>query len=76
MRELRFTPHARHQMQRRAISAEEVAEAFDAAESTYSSAERQDRLVVLGQTDAGRRLKIVLAGDDLVVTVAGRDEEG
>lgn len=32
------------------------------------------RVVVLGQTSAGRRLKIVLAGD-VVVTAADRDDE-
>lgn len=78
MAELRFTSHAQHQMERRAISTEEVVDALDAPETTYSSARQPERVVVLGSTRADRRLKVVVARDDpaLVITVAGRDEEG
>jgi hypothetical protein len=65
-------------MERRAISAEEVVDALNAPETTYSSARQPERVVVLGRTRAARRLKVVVARDDpaLVITVAGRDEEG
>lgn len=78
MAELRFTSHAQRQMERRAISAEEVVDALNVPETTYSSARQPERVVVLGRTRAARRLKVVVARDDpaLVITVAGRDEEG
>jgi LmbE family N-acetylglucosaminyl deacetylase len=65
-------------MERRAISAEEVVDALNVPETTYSSARQPERVVVLGRTRAARRLKVVVARDDpaLVITVAGRDEEG
>jgi hypothetical protein len=60
-------------MARRRISADEVHDAMANPETSYAG--RPDgRTVALGRTAAGRRLKVVLAGD-VVVTVADRDEE-
>jgi hypothetical protein len=61
----------------RRITAGEVAEALAARETSYPSRRKPDRLVVLGRTDSGRRLKIVVlvADEQFVVTVADRDEE-
>ncbi len=56
-----------------AITAAEVDEALASPETSYGG-RPEGRLVVLGRTRAGRRLKVVLAGD-VVVTVADRDEE-
>jgi hypothetical protein len=60
-------------MSRRTISADEVSEAVANPETSYAG-RPEGRVVVLGRTTAGRRLKVVLAGD-VVVTVADRDEE-
>jgi hypothetical protein len=70
---MRFSRHARQQMARRRISADEVSEAVTNPETSYAG-RPEGRVVVLGRTVAGRRLKVVLAGD-VVVTVADRDEE-
>jgi hypothetical protein len=78
MASLRFTAHARRQMERRSITATEVDEALAAAETSYPSAQHPDtRLVVLGTTNTGRRLKVVVAQDDphYVITAAARDED-
>lgn len=74
---LRFDGHALARMAGRHITAAEVAEALGDRETTYPSRRRPDRLVVLGQTAAGRRLKIVIeaADEQFVWTVADRDEE-
>lgn len=76
--DLRYSLHARRQMGRRKITSEEVEEAIELTETAYQSADHPDRLVVLGRTSAGRRLKVVVALTDpqVVVTVAARDEEG
>jgi hypothetical protein len=60
-------------MARRQITAEEVAQALERRETSYPG-RPEGRLVVLGRTSGGRRLKVVLAGD-VVVTAADRDEE-
>lgn len=70
---MRFSHHAGQQMERRRISADEVSEAVANQETSYPG-RPEGRVVVLGRTVAGRRLKVVLAGD-VVVTVADRDEE-
>jgi hypothetical protein len=70
---MRFSRHARQQMARRRISADEVSEAVANPETSYAG-RPEGRVVVLGRTVAGRRLKVVLAGE-VVVTVADRDEE-
>jgi Domain of unknown function (DUF4258) len=70
---VRFSHHARQQMSRRRISADEVSAAVAHPETSYAG-RPEGRVVVLGRTTAGRRLKVVLAGD-VVVTVADRDEE-
>jgi len=74
---LRFDPHALNRMAGRRITAVEVAEALGDRETTYPSRRRPGRLVVLGCTWAGRRLKIVIEAADerFVWTVADRDEE-
>ena len=58
-------------MARRHISAEEVHEALADPETSYPG-RPAGRVVVLGRTGNGRRLKVVLAGD-VVVTAADRD---
>ncbi len=70
---MRFSRHARQQMARRRISADEVSAAVANPETSYAG-RPEGRVVVLGRTVAGRRLKVVLAGE-VVVTVADRDEE-
>ncbi len=69
---MRFSRHALQRMARRRITADEVAEAVANPETSYAS-RSMGRTVVLGRTVAGRRLKVVVAGE-LVVTVADRDE--
>ena len=71
---MRFSRHARQQMERRRITAAEVAEALWNRETSYAG-RPETRTVVLGRTSGGRRLKVVVAGE-VVVTVADRDEEG
>lgn len=61
-------------MARRGITAAEVEQALASRETSYPG-RPETRTVVLGRTTAGRRLKVVIAGD-VIVTVAGRDEEG
>ena len=61
-------------MTRRRVTPAEVEEALAAPETSYPG-RPETRTVVLGRTSDGRRLKVVMAGD-VVVTVAGRDEEG
>jgi Domain of unknown function (DUF4258) len=72
-----FTHHARLQMESRRIEVAEVYEAVDNPETSYESRYRPDRTVLLGSTQAGRRLKVVLTKDDpaTVITVADRDIE-
>jgi hypothetical protein len=74
---LRFDRHALNRMAGRRITAVEVAEALGNRETSYPSRRRPERLVVLGHTAAGRRLKIVIEAADerFVWTVADRDEE-
>jgi hypothetical protein len=64
-------------MLRRGIDEIEVEQAIDNAETTYPSRERDDRTVILGRTEKGRRLKVVVetASPHMVVTVADRDVE-
>jgi hypothetical protein len=74
---LRFDQHALARMAGRVITALEIAEALADRETTYPSRRRPDRLVILGRTAAGRRLKIVVEAADerFVWTVADRDKE-
>lgn len=65
-------------MAQRRITEAEIDEALGNAQTTYASAQGpQPRLVVLGTTAAGRRLKVVVlqADPEFVVTVADRDDE-
>lgn len=69
--------YVRFRMRNRRISTAEVDEVLDAPEVTYPSRTHEDRMVILGQTLAGRRLKVVVLAADpqTVVTVADRDSE-
>jgi len=75
-RVLFLSVHAVKQSQRRQITRTEVAEALAQADTVYASEEYPDtRTVVLGRTNQGRRLKVVVLTEDVhyVVTVADRD---
>lgn len=67
-------------MQRRRITEVEVEEALaDPGRVRYPSADYpEERVVILGDTQGGRRLKIVVPADDneTVITVADRDSGG
>jgi hypothetical protein len=75
--DLHPTHHALQQMAARSITLEEVARALDEPETTYPSSRRADRIILLGTTKAGRRLKIVVPAADthVLITVADRDQE-
>lgn len=77
---LRFSAHASQRMKSRRITQAEVEEALaDPGRVRYPSADYpSERLVILGDTSAGRRLKIVVPVDDneTVITVADRDSGG
>lgn len=64
-------------MQARRITEREVAEVLEHRDTEYDSRHHSDRLVVLGRTRSGRRLKLVVTKSQptLVVTAADRDEE-
>jgi uncharacterized DUF497 family protein len=75
---MRYSRHAIEQMAERAISAHEVEEAVANPETTYTQSKPDDdRLIILGTTAMGRRLKVVLraADPDFVITTADRDED-
>jgi hypothetical protein len=70
--------HAVRQCARRGITRPEIQEALLGVETTYPSEDPpDDRVVVLGRTVAGRRLKVVITVDDPehVITVADRGSE-
>ncbi len=69
--------YVQNRMSERGISVAEVDAVLAAPQTTYGSELYDDRVVVLGQTLAGRRLKIVVlkADPDHVITVADRDKE-
>lgn len=74
---IRYSIHARRQMARRRITESEVNQAVGFVETSYPSRDHPDRLVVLGRTIDGRRLKVITVETDdglLVVTAADRDE--
>jgi uncharacterized DUF497 family protein len=73
---LRMSGHAQRRLAERGITLEEAQEAVDGREIAYPSEEYPDeRVVILGRTSAGRRLKVVVsaADNDVVITVADRD---
>jgi uncharacterized DUF497 family protein len=75
---VRLSWHASQRMARRRISQEEVEQVLANPETSYPSADYpEERLVILGSTDTGRRLKVVVPVDDneMVITVADRDSE-
>jgi hypothetical protein len=70
--------HATRRMKQRNITRAEVVEALQHADTTYPSEDYPDeRIVVLGHTLSGRRLKIVTEAHnrECVITVADRDGE-
>lgn len=64
-------------MAARGIDRTEIQEALANVETTYASTDADDRVVVLGRTEGGRRLKVVVEAHDreAVITVADRDSE-
>ncbi len=70
--------HALRQMQRRQISREEVEQALgNPGAVRYASGEDPSATVVRSESEAGRRLKVVVRTDDhdYIITVAGISEE-
>ena len=69
--------HAARQAARRGITLAEIDEALTGRSTSYRSRQAPDKLVVLGATHSGRRLKIVVlvANPSFIVTVADRDSE-
>ena len=73
-----LTLHALQRMRARGISRDEVQQALANRQTQYSSDDFSDtRLIILGQTASGRRLKVVVVADDedRIITVADRDAE-
>lgn len=77
LRVLFLTVHAVRQMERRGITRDEVAEALASPSKSTHDSENPYKKVVLSETAAGRRLKVVVLAEDTehVVTVADRDQE-
>ena len=63
---MRFGYHTRKRMVQRHIAAHEIAEVVENPQTTYRSEEpgKPDRIVILGATAAGRRLKVVVDAAD------------
>jgi len=74
---LQFSRHATRRMVGRHISPAEVEEAWTSRDATYAvlGPKAGRRLVILGTTASGRRLKVVVLARDerFVVTVADRE---
>jgi hypothetical protein len=73
-----LSEHAKLRMDQRNITRAEVVEALQQADITYPSEDYPDeRIVVLGRTLSGRRLKIVTEAHnrEWVITVADREGE-
>lgn len=69
--------HAVQRMRRRRIERSEVLEALGNRETVYVSAEDPSTTVILGRTEQGRRLKVVVNSLDEqhIITVADRGQE-
>lgn len=69
--------HTLRRMTQRGITRQEIREGLTNRETLYVSADDATCTVILCVTDAGRRLKMVVASDDheCIITVAARDEE-
>jgi hypothetical protein len=70
--------HAIKRMRQRDITRAEIQEALaDRGKVTHPSEDHPDRVVILGRTEAGRPLKVVVdrLDHEHVITVARRDEE-
>lgn len=72
-----FSIHALQRLEKRSISRDEVAEVLTRRETVIETHGDRPSLTILGRTDAGRRLKVVVAMDDesYVITIADRDSE-
>ena len=70
---IRLSSHGRRRAKRWKIAAEEIAEALLNRESERAG-EQPGRLVVMGITSTGRRLKIVVPADDqhFIITCAAQ----
>lgn len=68
--------HALDRMRARRISRQEIEQGLTRRETVYVSDEDQSATVILCATDAGRKLKVVVATNDenYIVTVADRGE--
>ena len=71
--EIRLSTHARRRARRWNITVEELSEALANRESVRPS-EQSDRIVIMGITATGRRLKIIVPTSDetFVVTCAAQ----
>ena len=67
--------HALDRMAERGITREEIVQALQSPDTTYTSKDDDTRLVILGKTASGRLLMIVVEKSDheAIVTVAERD---
>lgn len=70
--------HAVKRMASRGIERAEIEQALELRQTEYPSTDDDSALVVLGVTNAGRRLKVIVrrVDESYVITVAGRGEEG
>jgi hypothetical protein len=76
---LKLTAHAKRRMASRRITEDEIEEALANRMTVYLTGDIPDeKVVILGNTEHGRRLKIVVLqwDESYVITVADRDEEG
>ncbi len=73
---LGLSQHARIRMRARGITETEIEQALARADSRYPSDDDPAKIVVLGVTETGRPLKIVVLAVDpeYVVTVADRSD--
>jgi hypothetical protein len=72
---MRFTNHAMKRMAERGISEREVAEALEHQQIQYPSQDNPQCSVIIGVTEGGRSLKIVIDNSDQrVVTVVATRE--
>jgi hypothetical protein len=69
--------HVQQRMQERDIAEWEIDQVLANPGTTYPSLEDEGRTVILGSTEEGRRLKVVVLQDDWeeIITVADRDLE-
>jgi hypothetical protein len=70
--------HAVHRMRARHITRDEIEQGLTGRETVSVSNEDPTATVILCSTDAGRKLKVVVATDDenFILTAAARGDEG